>query len=68
MRARRARPTRAARRASALIVELAGAISHVDTFDFKEDAGTPKDLDVRQVNPELYLSHRLFPELSQRDG
>src|SRR5262249_46084893 len=48
-----------------VIVELAGAISHVDTFDFKEDAGTPKDLDVRQVNSELYLSHRLFPELSK---
>jgi hypothetical protein len=47
-----------------VIVELAGAISHVDTFDFKEDAGTPRDLDVRQVNSELYLSHRLFPELS----
>jgi hypothetical protein len=47
-----------------IVVELAGAISHVDTFDFKESAGTPKDLDVRQVNAELYLSHRLFPELS----
>jgi hypothetical protein len=48
-----------------VVVELAGAISHVDTFDFKEDAGTPKDLDVRQVYPGLYLSHRLLPELSR---
>src|SRR5262249_16893023 len=48
-----------------VIVELAGAISHIDTFDFKENAGTPKDLDVRQVNSQLYLSHRLFPELSR---
>lgn len=48
-----------------IVVELAGAISHIDTFDFKEDAGTPKDLDVRQVSSDLYLSHRLFPELSQ---
>lgn len=48
-----------------IVVELAGAISHVDTFDFKESAGTPKDLDVRQINSELYLSHRLFPELSK---
>ena len=47
-----------------IVVELAGAISHVDTFDFKEDAGTPKDLDVRKINSELYSSHRLFPELS----
>src|SRR5262249_4146761 len=48
-----------------VIVELAGAISHTDTFDFKENAGTPKDLDVRPVNNDLYLSYRLFPELSK---
>ncbi len=49
-----------------IVVELAGAISHTDTFDFKENAGTPKDLDVRPVNnSNLYLSYRLFPELSQ---
>lgn len=47
-----------------IVVEAAGAISHVDTFDFKEDEGTPKDLDVRPLRNELYLSHRLFPELS----
>lgn len=49
----------------AVVIELAGAISHVDSFDFKEDAGTPKDLDVRPVRSDLYLSHRLFPELSK---
>lgn len=48
----------------AIVVEAAGAISHVDTFDFKENEGTPDDIDVRQINNELYLSHRLFPELS----
>ncbi|MEO7650045.1 MAG: DUF1501 domain-containing protein [Bryobacteraceae bacterium] len=48
-----------------ILVELGGAISHTDTFDFKENAGTPKDLDVRPVNNNsLYLSHRLLPELS----
>jgi hypothetical protein len=47
-----------------IVVELAGAISHTDTFDFKENAGTPKDLDVRKVRDDLYLSHMLFPELS----
>jgi hypothetical protein len=46
-----------------IIVEAAGAISHTDTFDFKEGQGTPKDLEVRQVRNDLYLSHRLFPEL-----
>jgi len=49
----------------AIVIELAGALSHIDSFDFKEGEGTPKDLDVRQVRNDLYLSHRLFPELSK---
>src|SRR5258708_13660764 len=49
----------------AIVIELAGAISHIDTFDFKENEGTPKDLDVRQARNHRYLSQRLFPELSK---
>jgi hypothetical protein len=49
----------------AIVIELAGAISHLDTFDFKESKGTPADLEVRQVRGDLYLSYRLFPELSK---
>jgi hypothetical protein len=49
----------------AITIELAGAISHIDTFDFKEGEGTPRDLDVRRVRDDLYLSNRLFPELSK---
>ncbi len=49
----------------AIVVELAGALSHIDSFDFKEGEGTPKDLDVREVRKGLYLSSRLFPELSK---
>src|ERR1700730_5217601 len=49
----------------AIVIELAGAISHIDTFDFKENEGTPKDLDVRHVRNDLYLSQRLFPEMSK---
>src|ERR1700693_5461039 len=48
-----------------IVVELAGAISHTDTFDFKETEGTPKDLDVRKLRDDLYLSNRLLPELSK---
>ena len=48
----------------AIVIELAGAISHIDTFDFKEDEGTPKDLDVRPIRNDLYLSYLLFPEMS----
>lgn len=43
--------------------EISGAISHVESFDFKENAGTPKDLDVRRIKDDLYLSHLLFPRL-----
>lgn len=48
--------------------EISGAISHVESFDFKETAGTPKDLDVRKVAPDLYLSHLLFPKLEKQIG
>ncbi|MCX6614354.1 MAG: DUF1501 domain-containing protein, partial [Acidobacteria bacterium] len=48
-----------------IVIELAGALSHVDSFDFKEDLGTQKDFDVRPIRNDLYLSHRLFPELSK---
>jgi hypothetical protein len=48
-----------------ILIELAGAISHLDTFDFKESKGTPKDLDVRPIRNDLYLSFRLFPEMSK---
>jgi hypothetical protein len=30
-----------------IVFEAAGAISHIDTFDFKENEGSPKDLDIR---------------------
>ncbi len=49
----------------AIVIELAGALSHIDSFDFKEGEGTPKDLDVREVRNGLYISHKLFPELSK---
>ncbi|MGH9661414.1 MAG: DUF1501 domain-containing protein, partial [Bryobacteraceae bacterium] len=48
-----------------LFYEISGAISHVEGFDFKENAGTPKDLDVRKISSDLYLSHRLFPKLEK---
>jgi len=48
-----------------IMIELAGALSHIDSFDFKEDAGTQKDFDVRKIKDNLYLSHRLFPEMSK---
>src|SRR5215831_3101075 len=48
-----------------IFLEMAGGISQPDTFDYKEQRDQPKDLDVRKINSELYLSKTLFPELSQ---
>ena len=46
--------------------ELSGALSHVEGFDFKENAGTPKDLDVRKISNDVYLSNLLFPRISKQ--
>src|SRR5258705_13064144 len=48
-----------------LFYEISGAISHVEGFDFKETAGTPKDLDVRKIKDDLYLSKLLFPKFEK---
>jgi hypothetical protein len=44
-----------------IFMELGGGMSHTDCFDFKESAGNPKDINVRKINSELYVSERLFP-------
>lgn len=59
----KARPRGTAR--NVLYFEISGAISHVESFDFKENAGTPKDLDVRQIKNDLHLPHLLFPRLEK---
>jgi len=48
-----------------LFYEISGAISHVEGFDFKENPGTPKDLDIHKVRDDLYLSKLLFPRLEK---
>ena len=47
-----------------IFIELGGAISPMDCWDFKETRWTPKDLDVTEVAKDLYLSRTLFPQLS----
>jgi uncharacterized protein (DUF1501 family) len=49
-----------------VFIEISGAISHVESFDFKENAGTPKDLDVRKRHSDVHLSHLLFPYLERQ--
>ena len=51
-----------------LFYEISGAISHVEGFDFKENSGTPKDLDVHKIKDDLYLSKFLFPKFEKHIG
>ncbi len=48
-----------------LCYEMSGAISHVDSYDFKENAGTPEDLEMTQLAPDLHMSQVLLPKMSQ---
>ena len=48
-----------------LFYEINGAISHLESWDFKENAGTPSDLDVTEHRKGLYLSNRLFPKFAK---
>jgi uncharacterized protein (DUF1501 family) len=49
-----------------LYYEISGAISHVESWDFKENKGTPKDLAMRKVHDDLSLSDLLFPKLQKQ--
>lgn len=46
-----------------IFFEISGAISHVDSFDFKENNATQKDFDVRKTPTGIYLPHALFPRM-----
>src|SRR5262249_43180357 len=48
-----------------IFYEFWAAISPVEPFDLKENAGTPKDLDVRRINDNVSLSHLLFPRMEK---
>ena len=49
-----------------LFYEINGAISHLESWDFKENAGTPPDLRVTEHRKGLYLSEKLFPRFKQQ--
>lgn len=44
-----------------IFIELPGAISPPDCWDFKETKDTPNDLDVQKATSSLYLPKTLFP-------
>jgi len=45
--------------------EISGAISHLDTFDFKDNPGTPKDFQVRKIDTGIYFPVNMFPRMEK---
>ena len=59
----RTRPRGTAR--NVLFFEISGAISHLDTFDFKENVATPKDFEVRKISTGIQLPVNMFPRMEK---
>lgn len=51
-----------------LFYEINGAISHLESWDFKENEGTPDDLEIAELRPGLHLSAKLFPSFKEQIG
>lgn len=47
-----------------IFIELPGAISPMECWDFKQTKDTPNDLDVQKATSDLYLSKTLFPNFA----
>lgn len=60
--ARPATPRKTAR--ACIFINLAGAPSHLDTFDPKDGPWNPPDVDLRQYPGGIVLSRTFFPKLS----
>ena len=45
--------------------EISGAISHLDTFDFKENPATPKDFQVSKISTGIHLPVNMFPRMEK---
>ncbi|MGH9719991.1 MAG: DUF1501 domain-containing protein [Bryobacteraceae bacterium] len=45
--------------------EISGAISHLDTFDFKDNTATPKDFQVRKISTGIYFPVNMFPRFEK---
>jgi hypothetical protein len=48
---------------NAIMIEMSGAISPMDCWDFKETKMTPKDLDPQKIWSDFYLPKTFFPRL-----
>jgi hypothetical protein len=45
--------------------EISGAISHLDTFDFKDNPAVPKDFEVRKIEPGIYFPVNFLPRIAK---
>ena len=45
--------------------EISGAISHLESFDFKESAGMPKDIQVSKLSTGIYFPTNFFPNITR---
>src|SRR5919106_57285 len=48
---------------NAIMIEMSGAISPMDCWDFKDTKMTPKDLDPQRMWSDFYLPKTFFPKL-----
>ncbi len=44
--------------------EISGAISHIDSFDFKDNAATPKDFQVSKLPTGIHFPVNFFPRIT----
>ena len=45
--------------------EISGAISHLDTFDFKDNPAVPKDFQVRKIPTGIYFPVNFLPRVEK---
>jgi hypothetical protein len=57
------RPRGSAR--NVVFFEISGAISHLDTFDFKDNPATPKDFQVTKLPTGIYFPVNMFPRITK---
>jgi hypothetical protein len=61
--ASKTRPRGTAR--NVVFYEISGAISHLDSFDFKDNPATPKDFEVRKLSMGIYFPVNFFPRITR---
>ena len=57
------RQTRGSAR-NVIFFEISGALSHIDSFDYKENVATQKSFDVRRTPTGIDLPYGLFPRMA----